>query len=69
MVVEDPEPEDPIGTTIGTAVEEESSVITPVYVAIDAEDANVEAEDDVPEDPAGDAEDCADEAETIEAVR
>jgi hypothetical protein len=54
MVVEDPEPEESIGKIIGTTVEEESSVTIPVYVAIDA---SVEAENDVPEDPGGDAED------------
>jgi len=63
MVVDDPEPEDPIGNTIGTAVEEAPRVIIPEYVTIFARDVGEE-----PEESAGVEETGATAPDRIEAV-
>jgi hypothetical protein len=63
IVVDDPEPEDPIGITIGTAVEEGPIVTIPEYVTIFARDVGRE-----PEEPAGKEETGATAPDIIEAV-
>jgi len=63
IVVDDPEPEDPTGTTIGTAVEEGPIVTIPEYVTIFARDVGGE-----PVEPAGREETGAPASDRIEAV-
>lgn len=62
-VVDDPEPEEPIGITIGAAVEEGPRVTIPEYVTIFARDVEKE-----PEDPAGREETVVEGPFDIEAV-
>jgi len=63
IVVDDPEPETPIETTIGTAVEEGPIVTIPEYVTIFARDVGEE-----PEEPAGREETGAPAPDSIDAV-